>query len=70
MDALAGASADLVLIADRLTAKTLDGEVSGLPHGLRGDATDDVVRYLPGALLAFGEQARRARAAELSPGER
>jgi len=60
MDALAGASADLVLIADRLTAKTLDGEVSGLPHGLRGDATDDVVRYLPGALLAFGEQARRA----------
>jgi histidine ammonia-lyase len=60
MDALAGASADLVLIADRLTAKTLDGDVSGLPHGLRGAAMDDVVRYLPGAVVAFGEQARRA----------
>ena len=68
MDSLAGVWADLVLLADRLCAKTLDGNVSGLPHGLDGGAVYDAPRYLPGALVAIGEQARRAAQRNFLPG--
>ena len=68
MDALAGVWADLVLLADRLCAKILDDKVSGLPHGLDGGAVYDAPRYLPGALVAFGEQARRAAQRTFLPG--
>ena len=61
MDSLSGAWADLVLLTDRLCAKTLDGNVSGLPHGLDGGAVYDAPRYLPGALVAIGEQAAAPR---------
>lgn len=68
MDALAGTWADLVLLADRLCAKTLDGNVSGLPHGLDDGAYYDTARYLPGALVGIGEQARRAAQRTFLPG--
>ena len=68
MDSLSGAWADLVLLTDRLCAKTLDGNVSGLPHGLDGGAVYDAPRYLPGALVAIGEQARRAAQRTFLPG--
>ena len=68
MDSLSGTWADLVLLADRLCAKTLDGNVSGLPHGLDGGAIYDAPRYLPGALVAIGEQARRAAQRIFLPG--
>ena len=60
IDALAGVWADLVQLTERLCAKTLDGDVSGLPHGLQAGAIYDTVRYLPGALLGLAEQARRS----------
>ncbi len=68
LNALSGAWADLVLLADRLCAKTLDGDVSGLPHGLDGGAVYDAPRYLPGTLVAIGEQARRAAQRTFLPG--
>lgn len=68
MDALAGVWADLVLLADRLCAKTLDGAVSGLPQGGDGAAGFDAARYLPGALVGIGEQARRAAQRTFLPG--
>ena len=68
LNALSGAWADLVLLADRLCAKTLDGDVSGLPHGLDGGAAYDAPRYLPGSLVALGEQARRAAQRTFLPG--
>ena len=68
LDSLSGAWADLVLLTDRLCAKTLDGNVSGLPHGLDDGAMYDAPRYLPGTLVGIGEQARCAAQRTFLPG--
>ena len=68
IDSLAGVWPDLLLLADRLCTKMLDGNVSGLPHGLPGGVHHDAARYLPTALSGLGEQARRAAQRVFLPG--
>ena len=69
MDALAAAYADLCTIADRHSAKLLDGAVSQLPDQLVG--ADGSARYLgcvPMAVVGWAEAARHAAQRTFLPG--
>ncbi len=66
LDGLAGAAADLCLIADRHTSKLLDGRVSLLPDQLM--AGEGIVGCLGFVQVGYLEQARRAAQRTFLPG--
>ncbi len=69
LDELAAIYADLCTLADRQTAKLLNGAVSRLPDQLRADGDDP--RYmgcLPMVQVGLGEAARRAAQRTFLPG--
>ena len=72
MDAVAAASANLCVLAERHGAKLLDGAVSLLPHQLNALDDDDAPRAylgcLPMAQTGYEEEARLYAQATLLPG--
>jgi histidine ammonia-lyase len=72
LNALAMAYADLTTICDRIIARMLDGNTSGLPPQLlRHDTADESAVYLGTlgfAVVGYGEAARRAAQAVFLPG--
>lgn len=68
MDALTAASANLVIIAERMSAKLLDGNVSLLPDQLGANGTDAYYGCLPMAITGYEEEARLFAQATLLPG--
>jgi histidine ammonia-lyase len=68
LDDLAAVWADLCLLCERQTARLHDGALSGLPHWLPESEGFEPYRYVPYAITAFGEQARRAAQRTFLPG--
>lgn len=68
LDGLAAAWADLCLLCERQSAKLHDGALSGLPHWLPQEGGFEPYRYVPYALTALNEQARRAAQRTFLPG--
>jgi histidine ammonia-lyase len=72
LNALAMAYADLTTICDRMIARLLDGNTSGLPPQLmKPNAKDESAAYLGTlgfAVVGYGEAARRAAQAVFLPG--
>lgn len=68
MDALTAAYANLIVIAERMSAKLLDGAVSLLPPQLGGDEERSYLGCLPMAITGYEEEARMLAQATLLPG--
>ncbi|MGE0210416.1 MAG: aromatic amino acid lyase [Parvibaculaceae bacterium] len=68
MDALTAAYANLIVIAERMSAKLLDGAVSLLPSQLGGDEEKSYLGCLPMAITGYEEEARMLAQATLLPG--
>ncbi len=68
MDAVAAASVNLIIIAERFSAKLLDGNVSLLPDQLDVGGTEAYLGCIPMAITGYEEEARIFAGATLLPG--
>lgn len=68
MDLLTAAYANLCVIAERMSAKLLDGQISLLPDQLGVDLSGHYLGCLPMAITGYEEEARGLAQATLLPG--
>ncbi len=68
MDAVTAASVNLITIAERMSAKLLDGNVSLLPDQLGVGGVEAYLGCLPMAITGYEEEARVLAGATLLPG--
>jgi histidine ammonia-lyase len=68
LDMLTGAYANLCVIAERMSAKMMDGAVSLMPQSLRNSDEDPYLGCLPMAATGYEEEARMLATATLLPG--
>lgn len=68
MDALTAAYANLIVIAERMSAKLLDPQVSLLPAEVGGEGSRPYLGCLPMAITGYEEEARMLAQATLLPG--
>lgn len=68
MDAVTAATVNLIIIAERFSAKLLDGDVSLLPGQLNAGNTEAYLGCLPMAITGYEEEARIYAGATLLPG--
>jgi histidine ammonia-lyase len=68
LDMLTASYANLCVIAERMSAKLLDGNVSLMPHSLRLDDGAPYLGCLPMAATGYEEEARMLATATLLPG--
>jgi len=68
MDAVTAATVNLITIAERISAKMLDGNVSLLPDQLGVGGVEAYLGCLPMAITGYEEEARVLAAATLLPG--
>ncbi|HUR42674.1 MAG TPA: aromatic amino acid lyase [Aestuariivirga sp.] len=68
MDAVTAATVNLIVIAERLSAKMLDGNVSLLPDQLGVGGVEAYLGCLPMAITGYEEEARSFAGATLLPG--
>ncbi|MGH6819619.1 MAG: aromatic amino acid lyase [Methylocella sp.] len=68
MDAVTAAATNLIIIAERFSAKLLDGNLSLLPDQLDVGGTEGYLGCLPMAITGYEEEARIFAGATLLPG--